>query len=101
MQRAIPASPEENHVEGVQRRPNGSCAGSIVRPRRQHVYAEAWQAHSCGSVTEIFIAIDVAARRIVVAMKDIDEPLLIMPADAGRPPTAREERENWRRQWKQ
>jgi hypothetical protein len=63
------------------------------------LYGEACQAHACGGDTDLLIAIDVAARRILVAMKDSDKPPLIMPAEASWPPTAKQKLEDWRSKW--
>jgi hypothetical protein len=71
-----------------------------VHYERNVFYEEACQAHACGGDTEIFIAIDFAARRIVVAMKDSDKPPVIIPAQADWPPAAREELENWQSKWR-
>jgi hypothetical protein len=62
-------------------------------------YGEACQAHASGGDTDLLIAIDVAARRILVAMKDSDKPPLIMPADANWPPGAKRKLEDWRSKW--
>jgi hypothetical protein len=66
---------------------------------RNMFYGEACQAHACGGDTEIFIAIDFAARRVVVAMKDSDKAPVIIPAEADWPPAAKEELENWLDKW--
>ncbi len=59
---------------------------------------EACQAHMCDD-TAVLIVIDPAAKRIAVAMKDEDKPLLIVPGEAEWPAAAKPALQNWRRTW--
>jgi hypothetical protein len=58
---------------------------------------EACQAHSC-STTSALVVMDAATKRVAVAMRDDDKPLLIVPADAEWPAAAQNALAKWRRE---
>ncbi|MGJ5179388.1 hypothetical protein ACQR16_15960 [Bradyrhizobium oligotrophicum] len=56
---------------------------------------KACQAHSC-TTTSALVVMDAATKRVAVAMRDENKPLLIVPADAQWPAAAQDELANWR-----
>ncbi|MGY3453145.1 hypothetical protein [Bradyrhizobium sp. USDA 4353] len=54
------------------------------------------QAHSC-STTSALVVMDAATKRVAVAMRYNDKPLLIVPADAHWPREAQKDLDKWRR----
>ncbi len=59
---------------------------------------EACQAHMCDD-TAVLIVIDPAAKRIAVAMKDEDKPVLIVPGEGAWPAAAKPVLQSWRQSW--
>ncbi|WP_035646981.1 hypothetical protein [Bradyrhizobium sp. ORS 285] len=57
---------------------------------------EACQLHNC-STTAALVVMDAAKKRVAVAMRYNDKPLLIVPADAKWPAEAQKDLEKWRR----
>lgn len=56
---------------------------------------KACQAHNCDT-TSALVVMDAATRRVAVALRDDDKPLLVVPADAEWPAAAQDELANWR-----
>jgi len=57
---------------------------------------QACQLHNC-STTAALVVMDAATKRVAVALRDNDKPLLIVPADAQWPAEAQKDLEKWRR----
>jgi hypothetical protein len=94
--RQLQATVSDARVADIKRLMSGP---DQVRYDGNMFFGEGCQAHACGGDTDLLIAIDISARRIVVALKDSDKPPLIIPAAADWPPAAKAELGKWRRQW--